>query len=404
MLTDRRERRGDLLRLACAQLGLTERVTVVTADVVSLADRTEYRAAFDAATVRGIRRSDVDAGVRGTVAAIWRRCGRVRTAAGHTAGACSRWIAGLWTRFSCAVSVAVVRRRRRLRCSSAADVPRETRSPRGEWQLGCPISTDCAAAFGHRSDARDDPCGPRPRPLVLRETSGLRHHRSGPRHSNAGIPGSEPQTRVACPYATYDAGSSARRGEPLARAISFCREAPTVLATNDGSPESRPGRTDRRKRHIDDLRDRSRRSPRRPRRHRDRRRSIWRRRPIGLTSRARTNARRGGPVRSMDKGIDLPKFTSRRTKEYEHEVSKPNEKLLVFRFRLFPIPDQLFTLCSLFSVLCFPFPVFQTLYSRIPTPFLALSACSMYTHNQIIQEDDLWKRNPKEPAPSLEPL
>ena len=52
VLTERRERRADLLRLACAQLGVTERVTVVTADVVSLADRTEYRGAFDAATAR----------------------------------------------------------------------------------------------------------------------------------------------------------------------------------------------------------------------------------------------------------------------------------------------------------------------------------------------------------------
>lgn len=52
VLTDRRERRMDLLRLSCAQLGLGNRVSVVTADVVALAGDDTYRASFDVVTAR----------------------------------------------------------------------------------------------------------------------------------------------------------------------------------------------------------------------------------------------------------------------------------------------------------------------------------------------------------------
>ncbi len=52
VLADRRERRMDLLRLACARLGFEDRVAVVTADVVDLARLDEYRGAFDVVTAR----------------------------------------------------------------------------------------------------------------------------------------------------------------------------------------------------------------------------------------------------------------------------------------------------------------------------------------------------------------
>ena len=51
-LVDRRERRMDLLRLAVARLGLTERVDVVTADVVRLAEDESYASRFDVVTAR----------------------------------------------------------------------------------------------------------------------------------------------------------------------------------------------------------------------------------------------------------------------------------------------------------------------------------------------------------------
>jgi 16S rRNA G527 N7-methylase RsmG len=51
VLTDRRERRMDLLRLACSRLGL-DHVVVLTADVVRLGGRVEYAAQFDAVTAR----------------------------------------------------------------------------------------------------------------------------------------------------------------------------------------------------------------------------------------------------------------------------------------------------------------------------------------------------------------
>ena len=52
VLCDRRERRMDLLRLACTRLGLLDRVTVVTADVVALARRVDFRGKFDVVTAR----------------------------------------------------------------------------------------------------------------------------------------------------------------------------------------------------------------------------------------------------------------------------------------------------------------------------------------------------------------
>ena len=52
VLTDRRERRTDLLRRACARLGLTERVTVVTGDVARLSQRAELSASFNVVTAR----------------------------------------------------------------------------------------------------------------------------------------------------------------------------------------------------------------------------------------------------------------------------------------------------------------------------------------------------------------
>ena len=52
VLVDRRERRMDLLRLACAQLGVAERVTVLTADVVRLAKDRAQRGKYDVVTAR----------------------------------------------------------------------------------------------------------------------------------------------------------------------------------------------------------------------------------------------------------------------------------------------------------------------------------------------------------------
>lgn len=52
VLTDRRERRMDLLRMACARLGVDDRVTVITADVVQLARRADLAGSFDAVTAR----------------------------------------------------------------------------------------------------------------------------------------------------------------------------------------------------------------------------------------------------------------------------------------------------------------------------------------------------------------
>lgn len=52
VLTDRRERRTDLLRLACARLRLTDRVCVLTGDVVRLGRRPELVGSFDVVTAR----------------------------------------------------------------------------------------------------------------------------------------------------------------------------------------------------------------------------------------------------------------------------------------------------------------------------------------------------------------
>ena len=52
VLTDRRERRMDLLRLACARLGFGDRVSVLTTDVVALGREPHCCAAFDVVTAR----------------------------------------------------------------------------------------------------------------------------------------------------------------------------------------------------------------------------------------------------------------------------------------------------------------------------------------------------------------
>ncbi|MCU1397690.1 MAG: rRNA small subunit methyltransferase [Acidimicrobiales bacterium] len=52
VLVDRRERRMDLLRLACARLGIAERVTVLTGDVVRLAKDGTHRGMYDVVTAR----------------------------------------------------------------------------------------------------------------------------------------------------------------------------------------------------------------------------------------------------------------------------------------------------------------------------------------------------------------
>ncbi|HRE01740.1 MAG TPA: class I SAM-dependent methyltransferase [Ilumatobacteraceae bacterium] len=55
-LVDRRERRTDLVRLAVAQLGVQQRVEVVTADVLTLAKQSRYKHAFDVVTARSFAR------------------------------------------------------------------------------------------------------------------------------------------------------------------------------------------------------------------------------------------------------------------------------------------------------------------------------------------------------------
>ncbi|MEO6125093.1 MAG: RsmG family class I SAM-dependent methyltransferase [Ilumatobacteraceae bacterium] len=51
-LTDRRERRMDLLVRACARLGISDRATVLTGDVRALAKRSELDQQFDVVTAR----------------------------------------------------------------------------------------------------------------------------------------------------------------------------------------------------------------------------------------------------------------------------------------------------------------------------------------------------------------
>lgn len=57
VLTDRRERRMDLLRLACARLGIDDRVTVLTTDVVRLGSAPGFASAFDVVTARAFGES-----------------------------------------------------------------------------------------------------------------------------------------------------------------------------------------------------------------------------------------------------------------------------------------------------------------------------------------------------------
>jgi 16S rRNA (guanine527-N7)-methyltransferase len=52
VLTDRRERRMDLLRMACTRLGIGARVSVITGDVVQLGKRADLAGTFDAVTAR----------------------------------------------------------------------------------------------------------------------------------------------------------------------------------------------------------------------------------------------------------------------------------------------------------------------------------------------------------------
>ena len=52
VLTERRERRADLLRLAVSRLGWADRVTVFAGDVVALARDAQMAAAFDVVTAR----------------------------------------------------------------------------------------------------------------------------------------------------------------------------------------------------------------------------------------------------------------------------------------------------------------------------------------------------------------
>jgi predicted O-methyltransferase YrrM len=52
VLTERRERRGDLLRLACTRLGLEDRVSVFVGDVVALAKQASAKNSFDVVTAR----------------------------------------------------------------------------------------------------------------------------------------------------------------------------------------------------------------------------------------------------------------------------------------------------------------------------------------------------------------
>jgi 16S rRNA (guanine527-N7)-methyltransferase len=52
VMTDRRERRMDLLRLACVRLGLDDRVTVLTGDVTMLGREAALAGRFDVVTAR----------------------------------------------------------------------------------------------------------------------------------------------------------------------------------------------------------------------------------------------------------------------------------------------------------------------------------------------------------------
>jgi 16S rRNA G527 N7-methylase RsmG len=52
VLTDRRERRTDLLRRACIRLGLDDRVTVLTGDVARLCLRADLTQSFSVVTAR----------------------------------------------------------------------------------------------------------------------------------------------------------------------------------------------------------------------------------------------------------------------------------------------------------------------------------------------------------------
>jgi predicted O-methyltransferase YrrM len=52
VLTDRRERRTDLLLMAVSRLSMGDRVEVVNADVTTLARRRDYASSFDAVTAR----------------------------------------------------------------------------------------------------------------------------------------------------------------------------------------------------------------------------------------------------------------------------------------------------------------------------------------------------------------
>ncbi len=52
VLTDRRERRMDLLRVACARLGWGSRVSVITADVVALGRDPAHHGGYDVVTAR----------------------------------------------------------------------------------------------------------------------------------------------------------------------------------------------------------------------------------------------------------------------------------------------------------------------------------------------------------------
>lgn len=52
VLTDRRERRTDLLRRACLRLDIADRVTVVTGDVIRLCQQPDLTRRFDVVTAR----------------------------------------------------------------------------------------------------------------------------------------------------------------------------------------------------------------------------------------------------------------------------------------------------------------------------------------------------------------
>ena len=54
VLTDRRERRTDLLRIACIRLGLTNHVSVITGDVLQLGRRIDLAGSFDVVTARSL--------------------------------------------------------------------------------------------------------------------------------------------------------------------------------------------------------------------------------------------------------------------------------------------------------------------------------------------------------------